>query len=98
MTWTVIIAIFLAAAAGAMCYRAFVFRPRRKPRLLVIDYQLPPFERISVAACACNTCKNVVWAQRVDIEPPKFCAYCGTRFSGTDVVDDEKIKKFVVTD
>jgi hypothetical protein len=30
----------------------------------------------------CCRCQNFFWVTDAHIEPPAFCAYCGTRFTG----------------
>jgi hypothetical protein len=70
---------------------------RRDIRRLVVFYGKGEGQ-IIVNACGCPSCKNVVWAQRVDIEPPKFCAYCGQKFVGNDIADDTEMSEFIIPD
>lgn len=51
---------------------------------------------MEVACCGCPRCKNFVWAARTEIEPPKFCAYCGLQFEGLRQVSNEEIRQLQV--
>lgn len=94
-----LIAVACAALAGGTLYRGWMLRQRRqKPPCIVSGYKLPPGESITVSACACPRCKNVIWAQNTHISPPAFCAYCGYKFEGYRIADDGEMESLIVTD
>jgi hypothetical protein len=87
-------------AFGMVFLAGYFFRRARKPdrTRAKILYLYECGQKINVNACGCPNCKNVIWAQRVHIEPPLYCAYCGTKFTGSDYTDDEGIREYIVSD
>lgn len=95
-----VLAIACAALGGAVLHHAFVARKKCLPHCLIVYYRVPDGGEISVRACACSRCKNVVWAQRAEIEPPKFCAYCGLKYDSIEIAadGDMEARGMIVTD
>lgn len=87
------VSLLCAACGGAFLYRSFTEEKRRMPRCVVVDYRVPDGANISVHACACICCKNVIWAQRVEIDVPKFCAYCGVEFNSVTIASDAEMRE-----
>lgn len=49
-------------------------------------------EKTDVDCLRCTACKNYFWVQGAEIDPPRYCCYCGTRYDGIRVVSDEEMR------
>lgn len=53
-------------------------------------------KQADVSCCACAKCRNYFWVQHAEIEEPKFCPYCGVRFTITTGISGEEMNEIQV--
>jgi hypothetical protein len=50
-------------------------------------------EQVDLDGIRCTVCTNYFFVVDGAIELPAYCCYCGTKFTGTEVVNSEDFKK-----